>query len=494
LIANFILALATSAMLVLAFPRFGIAWLAAVAIAPLVVAAAREKRGRFRFLLGYVAGIAYWFGVCYWIQFVLQTYGGLGVTKSWAAFSLFCLVKALHMGAFAWLAGFPVGKVYAIPAVAAIWVAIERTHAPLGFAWLALGNAGINMSVPMRLAPYTGVYGISFVFAMLATALAVVLLRRNRRELLWLVSLGCLYLLPPLPVPRTGNEHAIMVQPNLSEDREWSGQAVEETVNQLCYLSLHASLSVKGPPPKLLIWPEEPAPMYYYDDPAFREQASQLARLTHAWFLFGTVAYAPHHEPMNSAVLLSPKGDFAGRYDKMNLVPFGEFVPAWFGFVNKITKEAGDFRPGAKLTLLDVGDHSIGTFICYEAAFPHFVRRFTATGAELLVNISNDGYFGRTAARQQHLLLARMRAAENRRWYLRCTNDGLTAVIDPAGRVVQSLPPYKSAALVAQFSYLQGTTTYTRYGDWFVIFCVIGGAVAIIADSFPVYYKPKQNA
>ena len=182
---NYALAALSAILLILAFPRFDLVWLAPVAVTPLLVASAPETSFPKRFLLGYVCGFVYWFGVCYWIQTVLALYGGIGSAGAWALFVLFCLTKAFHMGVFALAAGIVMRTAWAIPAVAALWVAIEVTHGPLGFAWLALGNAGIDMSVPMRLAPYTGVYGLSFVFVMLASALAVAFLRRPRWQLAW---------------------------------------------------------------------------------------------------------------------------------------------------------------------------------------------------------------------------------------------------------------------------------------------------------------------
>jgi apolipoprotein N-acyltransferase len=468
-------------------------WLAPVALTPLLIALAREGRLLHRFLLGYAAGIVYWFGVCYWIQYVLQTYGGMGVVGSWGAFLLFCIAKALQMGAFAFLAAIVLGRVYALPAVAALWVAIEWTHGPLGFAWLALGNAGIGMSVPMRLAPFTGVYGLSFVFLMMCTALALVILRRKRRELLWLLSLPLLYLLPALPAPQRGTESAVLVQPNLSEGEQWTMDSVDRMQRELFYLSLHAASSLKDHSPQLLVWPELPAPLYYYDDPQFREAAINLARVARTNFLFGTVAYTSKGAPLNSAVMLAPSGEMIGRYDKMNLVPFGEFVPPLFGFVNRITQEAGDFQPGKTQVIFPVNGHSAGVFICYEAVFPDFVRRFAANGAQLFVNISNDGYFGRSAAREQHLKIVRMRAAENQRWILRSTNDGITVTIDPAGRIVNRLPPHKQAALITGYSYVDKTTLYTRYGDWFVLLCAVAGLVALVVSQIPRYRREANH-
>jgi apolipoprotein N-acyltransferase len=126
------------------------------------------------------------------------------------------------------------------------------------------------------------------------------------------------------------------------------------------------------------------------------------------------------------------------------------------------------------------GGRRAGTFICYEAALPHFVRRFSGEGAEVFVNISNDGYFGHSAAREQHLSLVRMRAAENRRWILRSTNDGITVTVDPAGRILDYTPPYARDALDTSFSFVSDKTVYTRYGDWFPLLCAIAAGVALI--------------
>jgi apolipoprotein N-acyltransferase len=476
---NLALALVSALLLVLIFPRFNLIWLAPVALTPLLVAAARERRALRRFLIGEAAGIVYWFGVCYWIQFVLAVHGGMSEAAAWGAFLLFCLAKALHMAVFTLLAGFLISRPYAIPAVAALWVGIERTHGPLGFAWLALGNAGITMSTPMRLAPWIGVYGLSFVFAMMAAALALVILRRPRRELLWLAVLPLMYLLPQLPRPERGHESAVLVQLNVSEDQTWTEPAIEHLQRSAAYLSLQTALH-GGTPPQLIIWPEVPAPLYYDSDPQFHDRADNLARLAHTYFLFGTVAFTPSGAPLNSAMLVSPAGEPVARYDKMFLVPFGEFVPPLFNFVNRITKEAGDFVPGRKVVVFNVGQHHVGAFICYESVFPHLVRRFVAAGAEVLVNLSNDGYFGRTAARDQHLRIVRMRAAENRRWILRSTNDGITASIDPAGRIVQRLPPFTQTAARMNFSYLDSLTFYTRFGDWFAWLCLVASFVVVV--------------
>ena len=166
----------------------------------------------------------------------------------------------------------------------------------------------------------------------------------------------------------------------------------------------------------------------------------------------------------------------------MNLVPFGEFVPWPFGFVSKISTEAGDFAAGKRVVVSPIAGHRLGTFICYESVFPNFVRQFARDGAEVLFNVSNDGWFGKSSARQQHLEIVRMRAAENRRWLLRATNDGITATIDPAGRLRRTLPLYTEGTLTSGFSYLADKTLYTRFGDWFPMLCAVATLAFLIAE------------
>jgi apolipoprotein N-acyltransferase len=463
----------TAGLLLLAQPKFNLYWLAAIALTPLLFVLARTGRGTQRFIYGWGAGIFYWFFCCTWIQFVLEEHGGMGVWGGWGSFLLFAILKGLHLAVFSFLAGPLLWRPYAVPAIAALWTGLERTHATFGFTWLDLGNAGIDMSLPLRLAPYVGVYGLSFVFAMMSAALACVLLRQSRLRLLPLLCLPLLWLLPTIPEGISPSDDALVIQPNIDPSVNWTGLLQEKTEQQLSFLS-------QAFPAPLVIWPELPAPLYFYDDPEFRAAAINIAH-HHGYFLFGTVAYTGEHQPLNSALLLGPNGTEIGRYDKIDLVPFGEFVPRAFSFVNRITREAGDFVPGNDVKVLTAAGHRLGVFICYESAFPDLVRQFPRAGADVLVNLSNDAYFGHTEAREQHLALARMRAVENRRFIIRSTNDGITAVIDPAGRVIRELPRYRQVAAPIRYGAIQSTTFYTRHGDWFAWSCLAAGvALAVI--------------
>jgi len=387
---------------------------------------------------------------------------------------------------FALLAGVLMRRWWAVPAVAAWWVTVEATHGSLGFAWLALGNAGVDMGIPMRLAPYTGVYGLSFVFAIMATGLALAILRRSRLELLWLAPLLLLPLLPAMPAALPGKEAALLVQSNISETQEWNPEVLSQTVREQAALTLRGVLQPSARPPSILVWPEVPAPFYYEEDAGFREYVDNLARMTHAYLLLGTVAHTPKGAPLNSAQLISPTGSALTRYDKVNLVPFGEYVPWPFNYLaDKVSSEVGDFAAGRRVVVSPVGNHRIGAFICYESVFPGFVRKFVAGGAEALFNISNDGWFGQSAARPQHLNIVRMRAAENRRWILRSTNDGITAVIDPAGRLRGAIPSNTRAAFYAGFTYIPAQTVYTRFGDWFAAVCLLIATLCAVASALP---------
>lgn len=467
------LAFLSALLLLLIFPKFEVYWLSPIALTPLLVALARTPLAWQRFAIGWAVGIVYWFFLCNWIAFVLEVDGGMGRWGGWGSFVLFSVLKGLHMAVFSWLAGMLLNRAYAIPAVAALWTGLERTHATFGFTWLDLGNAGINMSLPLRLAPIVGVYGVSFVFAMLSVGLACVVLRRPRSYLAPLFVLPLLWLLPAIPEGVAPTKEALMVQPNVNPETTWTPLLQDQTEHNLVALSDFA-------PAPLVIWPELPAPLYYYSDPDVHRDAIQIAR-THGYFLFETVAYTSDHRPLNSAVLLGPDGGEIGRYDKIDLVPFGEYVPPLFSFVNRVTQEAGDFVPGDTIKVLPAGPQKLGVFICYEAAFPDLVRQFAAAGADVLVNLSNDGYFGHTQARAQHLLIARMRAVENRRFLIRSTNDGLSVIVDPAGKMIQRLPAFRELAAIVRYGSIQETTFYTRHGDWFAWSCLtIGVALSFV--------------
>jgi apolipoprotein N-acyltransferase len=246
-----------------------------------------------------------------------------------------------------------------------------------------------------------------------------------------------------------------------------------------------------APPPEMVIWPESPGP-FFISDRNFRTAVSEIARESHAYVIVGSLGevgtgQGATRQLLNSAALITPSGEWTARYDKIHLVPFGEYVPfaSLLSFAQKLTKEVGDFVPGADRRPFDVGHYKAGVFICYESVFPGEIREFAKNGANVFVNISNDGWFGRYGAPKQHLNQARMRAVENDRWLVRATNTGITSAIDPYGRVVDEAPREVYTYLDAPFATVNGTTFYTRHGDWFALACVIISVLMLVVVAVP---------
>ncbi len=449
------IALVSAVLLVLVFPGFNLSFLAPFALIPLFYALDRKPNIGY----AYGTGVLFWFGMCYWIQFTLANHGGTGETGGWVLFVMFSLAKGIQMALLGWLAARALRTPLAVPATAALWTFFEWTHQYTGFTWLLLGNAAIDWPYVTRIAPFTGVYGLSFILALTSAAIV-------KRQWAWFAFLLIPAVLPPRPPVQTGRQTALVLQPNIPEEEQWTERSTELLDRHL------AELSVPNRSVDFVVWPEAPAPIY--DTDAF---LPAIAEKAHAAFLSGVVSRTPDGAPLNSALLLSPSGALVSKYDKVNLVPFGEFVPWPFELVTrKISSEAGDYHPGTKAVVAD----RVGTFICYESVFPTYIRQFARDGAQVLFNLSNDGWFGKSAARFQHFQIVRMRALENRRWIVRSTNNGISAAIDPAGRVTQQLPSYREATGNLAFNYETGKTFYTEHGDWFVYLCAAISALAVI--------------
>jgi apolipoprotein N-acyltransferase len=347
-------------------------------------------------------------------------------------------------------------------------------------------------------ATVTGVYGLSFEIVLINTALAAAfLVDRSRRKPVLFTALALIILLQlgnlvhPPALPADGTARLLQADVPILSSEQWTPDYFQGTLSQLSELSVsrRGETDPNQPPVDLIIWPETPAP-FFVSDGRFRDAVSNVARQSHAAVVVGSLGVpAPSQgdQLYNSAALIAPDGTWAARYDKIHLVPFGEYVPfaSLLRFANKLTREVGDFIPGAGRNVLRAGEHRLGVFICYESIFPGEIRQFAANGATVFVNISNDGWFGDTAAPWQHLQQARMRAIENRRWLLRATNSGITSVIDPYGRVVSRTPRNTRTYYDAPYSTVSSTTFYTRHGDWFLWTCAIITLIAVVARIFP---------
>jgi apolipoprotein N-acyltransferase len=462
------------------------------------------------FLLGYACGIVWYGGTCYWVFNTMRQYGGLNIAMSAFLLLLFCMTAGLGHAifgvCFAALASRDSVRRFALALAPVLWVAVEltRTHL-IDFSWNLLGTVQVDNIPLARISTITGVYGISFEIVLVNAALATaLLLPRGRRTRMLTATLAIAILLQAgrwLPQdPSPADHRAVMVQENVPvmENTPWTVEYFQQTVREFGDLSLAAPSS--GNRPDLIVWPETPAP-FLTRDPLLREALSNVARQSQAWMVVGSIGVGPQMDaPMNdsmasmhsssgseavynSAALVNPGGEMVARYDKVRLVAFGEYVPfrQLFSFAEALTKEIGTFDHGVSREPLRAGNSRIGVFICYESVFPDDVRQFAANGAQVFVNISNDGWYGDSGAWAQHLQQARMRAIENHRWLLRDTNTGLTAAIDPLGRVVVSIPRKRRSRLEAPYALLEDTTFYTQHGSWFAYACAIISLVALVA-------------
>jgi apolipoprotein N-acyltransferase len=502
-----IFACVSGVLQVFIFPKPALYLLSWVALAPLIYAILKCREqdatlvladgGQFLgpatawqgFLLGFVSGVIWYLGSNYWVFYVMHVYGGIGVATSVLCLLMYALYLALYHGLFGFLLALIAARrngfnLRALVFTPFVWVAVElaRTYIT-GFPWDLLGTTQIDNIPLSRVATVTGVYGISFEIVLVNTAVAAAfLVPYARRKVMLTASLAAAIalhagkLVHPAPLP--ASYRATLVQANVPilDSGEWTLDYLTQTLGALAALSVQSTPSTPG----LIVWPESPAP-FFATDMHVRRTLADLARSTHSYIIAGTLGIEHAGDPMrqpdiyNSASVIAPNGAWTARYDKIHLVPFGEFVPfeRLFSFASGLTHQVGTFARGKSRLPFQVGDDKIGTFICYEAIFPGEVREFAKNGAEVLVNISNDGWYGEGGAPWQHLNQARMRSVENHRWLLRDTNTGVTAVIDPYGRVVAQAPRNQRTQLQAAYSLEHGITFYSRHGDWFPRLCAI---------------------
>jgi apolipoprotein N-acyltransferase len=453
------------------------------------------------FLLGYLSGIIWYAGTCHWVYYVMHVYGGIDAALSVGILILFCLYLALYHGLFGLLMAVAAGRkmstgMRALLIAPFLWVGVELARSRIsGFPWDLLGTVQVDNIPLARIATITGVYGLSFEIMLVNAAFAAAfLVRRERRRTMLFAAIAAGVVLQTtrwvVPPPRPADHVAVLVQENVPilDASQWTPQYFDSTMRDLGEISLQARQEQPASQsPGLIVWPESPAP-FYVNDPNFRSAISEIARRGNAYVITGSIGTqnavitGQPNQIYNSAALIAPTGVWAARYDKIHLVPFGEYVPfkQFLFFAEKLTREVGEFGRGVSRQPFDVGAYRIGTFICYESVFPDEVRQFAHNGANLFVNISNDEWYGNTGAFGQHLLQARMRAVENGRWLLRSTNTGVTASIDPDGRIVAHSPRNVRTALQAPFALVTDTTFYTRHGDWFAYACAIISIVALI--------------
>lgn len=483
-------------LLVLAFPKWDLGFLAFVALVPLLLALQIASPWR-AFFLGLVAGCVFYLGSLSWVTHTMTVYGGLSPLFSVLILLSMAFYLALYFAFFAFLAARVKDRqgLFQVLFISTAWVALEyaRTYALTGFPWNLLGYSQYKSFFLIQIASFTGVYGVSFLVASInasiASAIRPPFCRGRALVPLFLVLLlggGSFTYSTAMGFAESMGDKDLQVallQGNIDQGVKW------DPAYQLATLETYRRLTLKAAREgaALIVWPETAAPFFLRWEPGLSEGVLDMASKAKAFLLVGTPDRERGGEEryFNSSFLISPDGQIVGKYDKIHMVPFGEYVPLkrLLFFVQRMAEGIGDFSGGERYTIFSLPKGRFGVTICYEAIFPNQVRRYVNRGADFLVNITNDAWFGRSSAPYQHLAMAAFRAVENQVYVVRSANTGVTAIIGPSGRIVQKTDLFVEAALVGGISLRKGTTFYTRHGDLFAWVCVAFALATLARDA-----------
>jgi len=480
-------------LLALSFPRPDLTWLAWIGLVPLFLTMDQRP-----FRSGFAAGVTFFAVTLYWLNIVMTTYGGLNLFLSVAAYLMLIAYLALYFGVATWTASQlrkhrGVAITFSLPIV---WVALEfvRAHALSGFPWANLGYSQHRWLTVVQIADLFGIYGIGFLLVLVNAVIALVVRALWQRSpgdmpikslvIALLLVAGTVsyghYRLDNAPDLRDETWSTALVQGNVDQGLKWDSRYRWSIIDRYRSMSLEAAQEK----PDLIVWPEAATPFFYQEPGQPRELVSALPRQTGAHLLFGSPAYEYRDEErvsFNSSYLLDPDGRELGRSDKVHLVPFGEYVPLkpLLPFVNKLVVGIGDFKPG-DLQPLALNGSELGVLVCYEAIFPELAREYVNRGADLLVNITNDAWFGRSSAPWQHLAMSRFRAIENRVWMARAANTGVSALIGPSGRVVVQGGLFNEQIVKGDVGLGARPTLYRALGDVLPWGCLLLTVIGLI--------------
>jgi apolipoprotein N-acyltransferase len=495
---EYLLLIVSGGCVALAFPPVDFVPAAFVGLVPFFYVIRRTRATGFwsAFRPGLVAGLAFFTPLLYWLVFLSSREMDNPLVMS-GPLLLLVFLQAFYWGLFS------AGAIYVRTRLGApdwivlpvFWVAAEQLRSlfVLGFTWGALGHAGAAIPSWVQFASVTGVLGVSFWMAASNALVLEVAVGRPTRRAAAAASLAAI--LGAAWIHGSGavrGEHAgesirvAVIQPNISAETKWDARFKQMSFDVLGDLTLEAA----SQDPDLVIWPETATPSYLLHEPADLETVAGIARRAGVDILTGCPSLREIGDPgegfltQNSAVLVTSTGIVIDTYSKMHLVPFGEFVPfeSVFPILERVDFGEADFSPGRERVVFESGEARFSVLICFEAIFPRLVRNFVRDGAELLVNVTNDVWYGRTSMPFQHASMAVMRSIENRRSLARSANSGISLVSDPRGRVLARLGIFERGYLVEDLPVVTDTTFYSRHGDVFA-WAVTSGALILVPVS-----------
>lgn len=484
-------AILSGVMLTASFPPGRLDWMAWTAIIPLLISI-EDERPFNAFRLGLTAGLSHYLTLIYWVLFVINAYGGIDLFTGSAILLLFALYLSLYPATFSLLVSIVRDSRLFVILTACIWVSLEylRTILITGFPWCLLGYSQFNRLALIQVSDVTGVYGVSFIIMAVNVLIYRIAFRRSGAQgrkglvmesslILALVMICVVYGIHSLSGMVNDKDRETIttsvIQGNIDQSVKWDPAFREATMER--YISL--TRSTFNSHPGLILWPESATPFFFQDNTESSEDIRNLARESSAWLIFGCPAYEEQGLEINyfnRVCMISPGGSLAAHYDKVHLVPFGEYVPLkrFIPFVDRLVISEGEFSTGRESGLLKMDGIKAGALICYEAIFPGPARTEVKNGAGFFVNVTNDAWFGMTSAPWQHLCMCVFRAVENRRPLIRAANTGFSAFIDPFGRITSRSGLFMEDVLTGDVrTDYEDVTFYSRHGDIFVYMVVI---------------------
>jgi len=490
-----LLALTSGLLFAFSFPNVAIGWFAFVAFIPLYVALYGARSGWQAAGLGWIAQTTAWLLMVPWVVRVMSHYGGLPYAVGVLLFFLMSLYLGLYGALYGWLfwrvrpASFPRWLV-----VALAWPVVEfiRTYAMTGFPWNLIAAAIVDYNSLIQIDRVAGPYLVAFLMLIPAIVVAWLITQRPQGIARILVIGGATIVLfvwwatglvasklidRPNGTPVT---RAALLQPNISQEMRWNDTNLIAIYQRMMSMTNEA---IRGGA-TIVIWPESTVPLSYNSTDFYRRSIEEVSRLHGVDIILGSVAEDPKNvnRMWNSAFLVTG-GKTIGHYDKIRLVPFGEYVPLrkMLFFAEKLVHAVGEFEFGTRDTPLP-GRFKYGPAICYEVVYPQITRTQVRHGANVLVTITNDAWYDGTSAPRQHLNQARLRAIEDDRYLLRAGTTGISAFVDPTGRVLRELPMGQSGIIYAEFQARETTTPYVRFGDWFAWAAAVVVMIAILRN------------
>lgn len=493
----FFYAILSSALLVLAFPKFSLNWVVWVALVPLLILI-YELPPLKSFAFGYLAGFIFFGGLVYWLLVLTKSFGAFG----FLAWFLLSILEALSFGFFA-LGGSIFAKhsgrwqrLFLIPA---LWVSLEflRSVGFWGFPWGVLGYSQQPNAVILQTTKLVGVFGLSYLILLINLVTVEIFLSWKKStafsfnseekdfllRIIFITALvlsltigfGCYSLI--YPKPHLASIKVAVVQPNIPQTEKWSSEKVKN-IKELHYELTVDALKAK---PYLIVWPETAVPVFLLKSNSYLEKLKELCFKNKVYLLIGSF-HEERGNLHNSAFLLSPEGKIVKRYDKLYPVPFGEYIPLKpiFGWVGETLGFGEDVLRGKEPTIFSTNKGKFSVSICFESTNSILINRFTANGAQMLVAITNDAWFEKTAAARQHLEMTAVQAAQNGFWAVQSANTGISALIDSNGRVLKETELDSKGVLVGEVSFVKPRTLYASPGEVFPLICLVVSAVGLL--------------